>query len=152
MASWAEIEKTAPELAAKVREAFDAGTNKTLATLRGDGSPRISGIEVVFEDGQVRFGMMGGSLKLLDVRRDPRVALHCPTLEPPESPGDWPGDAKMAGRAVEVDPPAEGAMPGSGYFVLDITEVVHTRVGDPADHLVISSWHPGPGLRVRKRH
>ncbi|WP_067486475.1 pyridoxamine 5'-phosphate oxidase family protein [Actinomadura hibisca] len=152
MATWAEIEKSAPELAEKVRAAFQAGTNKTIATLRKDGSPRISAVEMTFEDGQARFGMMGGSLKLLDVRRDPRVALHCPTLEPPESPSDWPGDAKMAGRAVEVEPPAENAMPGSGYFVLDITEVVHTKVGDPADHLEISTWHPDRGPSTHKRY
>ncbi len=32
-------------------------------------------------DGEVTLGMMPGSMKLLDVRRDPRVALDSPTLE-----------------------------------------------------------------------
>jgi hypothetical protein len=41
----------------------------TLATLRRDGSPRISGTEVEFTDGQVWLGMMPGSLKALDLRR-----------------------------------------------------------------------------------
>ena len=40
MASWAEIEAAAPELAARARERFDAFRHKTLATLRRDGSPR----------------------------------------------------------------------------------------------------------------
>jgi hypothetical protein len=29
--------------------------------------------------------------------------------------------------------------------------VVLTRVGQPADHLVIESWHPGRGLERRTR-
>ena len=40
---------------------------------------------------------------------------------------------------------------GAGFFKIDITEVVLTYVGTPADHLVIESWHPGPGWRKRTR-
>src|SRR3712207_3278532 len=108
MASWQEIEKDAPAFAARVKAIFEAGTNKTIATLRRDGSPRISGSEAAFQDGDVTFGMMAGSMKLLDVRRDPRIAMHSPTLEPPaDDPTAWAGDAKLAGLAVEVPPPAD---------------------------------------------
>lgn len=152
MASWQEIEKEAAEFAAKVKARFDAGTNKTLATLRRDGSPRISATEAVFRDGELMFGMMPGSMKLLDVRRDPRVAMHSPTLEPVmDAPQDWPGDAKMSGKAVEVEPPPDNPFPGSGHFRLDITEAVLTYVGDPPDHLVIESWHEGRGYTRRTR-
>ena len=145
MASWREIEKDAAEFAAKVKARFDAGTNKTIATVRRDGSPRISGSEAKFEDGELTFGMMGGSVKLLDVRRDPRIAMHSPTLEPPaDHPESWPGDAKVAGFAVET-------APGSGSFRMDIAEVVLTYVGTPADHLVIETWHEGLGYRRRTR-
>src|SRR5258708_6844153 len=107
MTAWREIEEDAPDFAARVRARFEAGTNKTIATLRMDGGPRISAIELEFADGQVTFGMMGGSMKLLDVRRDPRTAVHCPTLEPPkDDPSAWPGDAKLGGQAVEIPPPA----------------------------------------------
>lgn len=152
MTSWTEIEQDVPELAARVRKRFGMGVNKTIATLRGDGAPRISATELDFADGEVTFGMMGGSVKLRDVRRDPRVAIHCPTVEVPEalalSP-DWPGDAKLAGRAIEVRPPADTVHVGAGFFQLDITEVVLTYVGEPRDHLVIESWHQGQGLRHR---
>ena len=95
MASWQDIEQDAPDFAARVRARFDAGTNKTIATLRRDGAPRISGSELQFANGQVTLGMMGRSSKLLDVRRDPRIAIHSPTIEPPYGePSDWPGDAK----------------------------------------------------------
>jgi hypothetical protein len=149
MSTWQEIEKDAPDFAERVRSRFAAGTNKTLATLRADGSPRISASELQFADGEVTLGMMGGSLKLRDVRRDPRVALHSPTIEPPKE-GKWLGDAKLAGRLVEMTPP-EGAEPDSGYFRVDVREVALTYVGEPADHLVIESWHEGTGYRRRTR-
>jgi hypothetical protein len=151
MARWQDIEKDAPEFAKRVRDVFGAGKHKTLATLRADGSPRISGSELQFEDGEVTFGMMGDSLKLVDVRRDPRIAVHSPSLDPPEDQASWSGDAKIAGRAVEVTP-GEGAEPGSGSFHIDVTEVALTYLGGtPPDHLVIESWHEGTGWRRRTR-
>jgi hypothetical protein len=144
MARWQEIEDDAAEFAGKVKARFEAATNKTIATLRRDGSPRISGTEAVFRDGEIVFGMMPGSMKLRDVRRDPRIAMHSPTVEP-VTPETWPGDAKLAGIAVEMPPPEGGASDGSGYFRIDIREMTLTYVGEPADHLVIETWHPGRG-------
>jgi len=159
MASWAEIETAAPELAARARAAFDAHKHKVLATLRRDGSPRVSGIEATFADGQLWLGMMPGSRKALDLRRDPRLALHSASLDPPtDDPGSWAGDAKLSGRAVEVDDPALLERLGAGedageahLFRVDVAELVHTRVGEPADHLVIELWQEGRGLRTMRR-
>ncbi|GIE93624.1 pyridoxamine 5'-phosphate oxidase family protein [Paractinoplanes rishiriensis] len=150
MASWHQIEQDAPAFAARVRALFDAGTNKTIATLRRDGAPRISASEAKFSDGELTFGMMAGSLKLLDVRRDPRIAMHAPTLEPSPDAAVT-GDAKLAGLAVEVDPPPDNPFPGAGFFRIDIREVTLTYVGDPPDHLVIESWHEGRGYTRRTR-
>jgi hypothetical protein len=155
MASWSEVEAAAPELAARVRATMDAHKHKVLATLRRDGSPRVSGIEATFTDGELWLGMMPGSRKATDLRRDPRLALHSTSVDPTEDdPSAWPGDAKVAGRAVEVDDPALlerlGAGEGGGgahLFRVDLAEVVHTRVGEPADHLVIEVWRDGAGLR-----
>jgi len=152
MSSWAEIERDASEFADRVRARFANGTNKTIATLRRDGAPRISGSELEFADGEVTLGMMGGSMKLLDVRRDPRIAVHSPTLEPPkDDPSAWPGDAKLAGTVIEAATPPDNPHPGAGSFKIDITEVVLTYVGTPADHLVIETWHPGRGWQRRTR-
>jgi Pyridoxamine 5'-phosphate oxidase len=149
MATWQEIERDAPEFAARVRAAFSAGTNKTIATLRADGSPRISGTELEFKDGEVTFGSMGGSMKLRDVRRDNRIAVHSPTVEPPE--GTLPGDAKLSGRAVEVPAPPDSPHDGAGFFRIDVAEVALTYLGEPADHLVIESWHHTQGHQRRTR-
>ena len=157
MASWAEIEAAAAELAARARASFDAHKHKVLATLRRDGSPRISGIEATIADGELWLGMMPGSRKALDLRRDPRLALHSASDDPPDDPATWAGDAKLSGRAVEVDDPALLERLGAGdqadahLFRVDITELVHTRVGDPADHLVIDLWREGAGLRTMRR-
>ncbi|MCT2586995.1 pyridoxamine 5'-phosphate oxidase family protein [Actinophytocola gossypii] len=150
MFTWRDVEAQCPEFADRVRAVFAAGTNKTIATLRADGSPRISATELEFNAGSVTLGMMGASLKLRDVRRDPRVAIHSPTLEPPED-GEWPGDAKLAGRLVAVGAPPDHPDPDAGFFEVDLTEVALTYLGDTRDHLVIESWHPNRGHRRRTR-
>src|ERR671918_171725 len=106
MATWKQFSDAAPELAGRAQAGFDAHKHKLLATLRKDGSPRISGIEATFTDGELWLGMMPGSRKALDLRRDPRLALHSASLDPPDDPTTWAGDAKLSGRAVEVDDPA----------------------------------------------
>ncbi len=150
MPRWGEVVEEQPDFAERVRRLFDVRKHKTIATLRKDGSPRISGVEVEFADGDLWLGMMAGSVKALDVLRDPRLALHCPTVDAPEDdPSAWQGDAKIAGRAVEMtEPPLPD---GSHRFRVDVTEVVLTKVGAPADHLVIETWHPGRGLERRVR-
>ena len=44
-AQLSEFAAAAPELAAAVHERLDAHRHKTIATIRSDGSPRISGTE-----------------------------------------------------------------------------------------------------------
>ncbi|PZS39076.1 MAG: pyridoxamine 5'-phosphate oxidase [Pseudonocardiales bacterium] len=147
MTSWTDFAAAHPELAGRVRECFAIRKHATLATLRRDGSPRISGIEVEFTDDGIILGMRPDSLKALDLRRDPRLALHCPTEDtPPADPSSWLGDAKISGRAVELP-----SVDAAHRFALDLLEVVHTTVGTPADHLVIVSWHPDRGLQRRER-
>jgi hypothetical protein len=151
MARWEELVAADPELAAHVRRCFAIRKHATLATLRRNGSPRISGTEVEFaKDGEVYLGMMPGSLKALDLRRDPRLALHCPTEDPPESdPMSWIGDAKLAGRGVEVSDVARTDEPHR--FRIDVTEVVLTTVAPAGDRLLIRSWHPERGVERRER-
>jgi pyridoxamine 5'-phosphate oxidase-like protein len=155
MPSWRQVEGEAPELAARARELFDANKHKTLATLRRDGSPRISGTELEFADGEMWLGSMWKAVKALDLLRDPRFALHSVS-----DASRWSADAKVAGRAEEVTDPkvvakiVGGAAPdGQAHvFRLDIEELVVVGLGgDPPDHLVIESWHAGRGVERRRR-
>lgn len=155
MPAWREIEQIAPEFAQRVRRLFEAGRHKTIATLRADGSPRISGIECDFADGELRFGSMTGARKSADLRRDPRFALHGPTFHPAEGhERDWPGEAKIAGRAIPAGPVrTDGAdgQPDGEMFVADITEVVITGLDAEGTRLVVESWTSERGLRRIER-
>jgi hypothetical protein len=150
MTSWNDIERSEPEFAARVRTLFDAHRHKTIATLRADGSPRISGIETRFDGGELTFGSMPRSRKGADLLRDPRFALHSASVDPPE--GDeagWAGDAKVAGRAVLAGQ-LDGEVPGD-LFRADLDEVVRTGLNDDGTALVVESWRPGAGLRRIER-
>ncbi len=150
MADWKDVEQAAPGFAARVRALFDAHKHKTMATLRADGSPRLSGIECEFTDGELTFGSMPGARKGADLHRDPRFALHSATVDPP--PGDdagWAGDAKIAGRARPAGP--VGGQQDGELFRADIDEVVVTGLDAEATMLVIETWTPARGLRRIER-
>jgi hypothetical protein len=157
MARWQDFEAAAPELAQAARELLDAHVHKTMATLRADGSPRISGIEAQVLEGDLWFGSMPNALKALDLRRDPRIALHSGSEDPP----GWKGDAKVSGRVEEITDPERmreifEAMghPQSGpahLFRIELSEVSTVRLGEPADHLVIESWREGEAPRRIRR-
>ena len=153
--AWKAIEQAEPEFARRVRTLFDAGRHKTIATLRTDGSPRISGIECEFTDDDLRFGSMTGSRKGADLKRDRRFALHGPTFHPEEGKeNDWPGEAKIAGRAIPVGPVTAddtGEQPDGEMLIADITEVVITGLNAEATKLVVESWTPERGLRRVER-
>jgi Pyridoxamine 5'-phosphate oxidase len=143
MPSWSEFEAAAPELAAEVRRRLDAHTHKTLATLRRDGSPRISGTETQFRDGELWIGSMWQARKAQDLQRDPRFALHSGSDEP----SDWTGDAKLAGIAEEVPDPERQ----SHRFRLDLREVSTVGLNAERNGLVIEVWTPDRGVRTIER-
>ena len=155
MASWSEVVAEAPELTALARGFLDAHVHKTIATLRRDGSPRISGTEIILAEGEIWFGSMWQSVKALDLQRDPRFALHSGSDDPP----GWQGDARLAGRAEEVTDDEVRARiigghapPGPNHlFRADVEELSVVRLNESRDQLVIESWHAGRGLTRRQR-
>lgn len=149
MARWSEIEAEVPELAAAARGFLDAHVHKTLATLRRDGSPRISGSETVWHDGDLYVGSMARGVKAADLLRDPRFALHSGSKDPDDG---WTGDAKVAGRMEDVtDTGVRAAILGgdgtseSHAFRADITELVVVGLNEGRTMMVVESWHEGRG-------
>ena len=146
MASWRDVAAAAPGLAAAVEARFAAHKHAVLGTVRRDGSPRLSGTETTFKDGELWLGSMDPARKADDVRRDPRVALHSATADP-DLVG---GDAKITGRAEEITDEATRAavvQGGPGDFVLwriDVAEVALVEV--TGDRLVVRSWNEDRGL------
>ena len=153
MASFAELESDVPEFAARVRAAFDAHRHKFLATVRADGAPRISGIEMQFVAGEPWLAGMLQSAKFADLRGDPRFALHSGSDEP----DSWAADAKLSGRATEVTDPDErrsyataaGLPPESvdyELFRVDLDQVVLVHLNEDKSALLVDSWRPGRGV------
>ncbi|MGV1009416.1 MAG: pyridoxamine 5'-phosphate oxidase family protein [Dermatophilaceae bacterium] len=150
MAAWRDVERAAPQFAARVRERFDAHRHKTIATVRADGAPRISGIEAAFDDGELTFGSMPDARKGADLRRDPRFALHSATVDPVEGhDAQWPGEAKISGRARYRGSTTDG--PSGDLFHADVAEVVLTHLNEDATRLVVQWWTAADGLRSRER-
>jgi hypothetical protein len=148
--AWRDVEREAPDLALRVRELFDAHRHKTMATLRADGSPRISGIEATFDGGELTFGSMPRARKGMDLRRDPRFALHSATVDPVTgAEALWPGEAKISGRALLAGSVAD--QPDADLFRADIGEVVHTHLDEAATMLVVEWWTPDGGRRRVER-
>jgi Pyridoxamine 5'-phosphate oxidase len=155
MPSWSEFEAEAPALAERVRARLEAHKHQTIATVRSDGSPRISGTESEIKQGDLWIGSMWQALKARDLQRDPRFALHSGSDDPP----DWPGDAKLAGVAEEIvdldrvkEINCEHTTPGSMHlFRLDLLEVSTVSLDDARKALVIEVWTPGDGIRTMKR-
>jgi hypothetical protein len=161
MPSWSAFASAAPELAAEVLARLDAHVHKTLATLRRDGAPRISGTETVWRGDDLWIGSMGQARKALDLRRDPRFALHSGSDDPaPDGgTGGWTGDAKLAGVAVEAEDAETVARvvgpdgpPGPAHvFRLDLREVSTVRLNDARDGIVVTVWTPERGVRTVAR-
>lgn len=156
MTSWSEVEAAAPELAALVRARFQAHGLGLIATLRLDGSPRVSGVEPLFALGELWLGMMPQSRKAADLLQDSRFALHSATVDKQVAEGD----ARLSGRALEVADDATverylvafkadagyGPPPGPFHlFRADVREI--SMVRPDGDHLDIDWWKVGDEVR-----
>jgi len=156
MATWAEFEAEAPEFARFVTDRLTAHKFLTMATVRADGAPRISGTEIVISGGQLWLAGMTGARRWADLRRDPRVAVHGRS----DDEATWKGDAKVGGRAMEVDEAERAAfaagMPAGApgefeLFRIDVTEATSVRLEDPPVALIVETWRPGEPLKRVER-
>ncbi|MGB6057227.1 MAG: hypothetical protein WBF71_03115 [Microthrixaceae bacterium] len=154
MMSWAAFALDAPELAPLVRARFEWTKHHVMATLRRDGSPRVSGTEVEFWRDDLFIGSMWHAMKVLDLQRDGRFAIH----SNPGGPEMIGGDSKLVGVATEVvgdehvefqaelDPPTPFQL-----FRLNLSEVVHTSMNEAGDGIQIQLWKPGMGVTSVER-
>lgn len=110
MASWAEFEKSAPDMAAEGRRLlYQFGVGLAfLATVRKDGGPRLHPICPIVAEGGL-YAFMIHSLKAADLRRDGRYALHA------FLPEDIDDEFYLTGRAVEVLDPGIRASVDAAY-------------------------------------
>ena len=154
MATWTEVAQEAAELVALVEGVFAARRMKTLATLRRDGSPRLSEISgAAVRHGELWLGLIP-SLKVGDLDRDPRCSVHC------GSPTDaWAASVRVSGRAVRA---MQGDAERLGLarsdeeerlplFRLDVSEVVVTRPDPESELILVEWWNSQRGTGTAKR-
>lgn len=146
MPTWSDFATADPALAAEVRAAFALGKHCTMATVRADGGPRISGTEVGFDDGCIYIGSGEHARKTADLLRDPRVAIHSQGRDP-DADDEWVGEAKFTGVAVEAPTP-EHYPPGGRRFRIDLQSVVFTdTTNEHPPRLRVRLWQPGRETR-----
>ena len=161
MLSFDAFHAAAPSIASQIRNKFEATGMCMLATLRKDGSPRLSAVEVMFDNGRLMVGMMPGSVKALDLLRDPRCSLMTTIADK----DDLSGEGKLFAHAVAWTDPAEiarflgsaaerlemdvEAFDGSHVFEIQVSGAAWQHVD--GDAFVTESWNEGQPIRLRRR-
>jgi hypothetical protein len=163
MTTWTEFSEVAPRISAVfTRRHAATGNLCLLATLRADGSPRISPIEPrVFEDRLWLIGMPG-TTKFRDLARDPRFCLHTATVDTEVTEGD----AKLWGVVEDVPDKAlhqrfatalfeETGFDLRGqefdhFYAAELTSASAVEVGD--GHMDVTIWKPGEAERIVRKH
>jgi hypothetical protein len=167
MASFVDVEKVEPDLADRVRAILSSTTNAVLGTIRRDGSPRLSGADAFFHDGQLCLWSMPRARKGQDLRRDPRVAVHSIPWDSRrlrDGAADvGEADAKVSGRAVLTTDAGElsafrawlkserGVEPPENWdlFTIDIDAL--TVISVDGGQLVVDRWSTTDGRQTMRR-
>jgi PPOX class probable F420-dependent enzyme len=63
------------ELPRSAKDLIESGAHAHLATINADGTPQLSMVWAALEDGEICIASLTPRQKLLNVRRDPRVAV-----------------------------------------------------------------------------
>lgn len=153
--TWAQFERADEALAQRVMARLGCHRHAIMATLKADGSPRVSGMEAPIRSGNLWLGMTPGSRKAVDLRRDPRFSLH----SAPDAENLANGDARIDGIAQLADAAEQDEFVAGHRHSIDdpslmvlyvamITRVVLIRVS--ADSLLIESWTPATGRREQR--
>jgi Pyridoxamine 5'-phosphate oxidase len=155
--TWRELELAAPEIAEPGKTRLDETRVALLATLRRDGSPRVSPIEPFFAAGQLLFGAMAWTLKARDLERDPRCTLHSAIT----GPNDGEPELKLYGRTIEADDDLRAACPTGWWterpdeaacvFSLSIEEAAFVTWDYEGGEMTVRRWSRETGLKTSRR-
>jgi len=157
---WSEVERRQPGLARLgQRRLLDPGV-VLVATIRGDGTPRVSPVEPFVLDGALWLSMLWHSRKAADLLRDPRILVHSVVT----SRDGGEGEFKIRGTArAEHNPDVQaryaaavgaslGWTPEPGrfhLFAVTIGEVTFIRYDDASGDQHVARWPPAREYRRR---
>jgi len=159
--NWEQFAQAASELAGRGRNLFERTGVLFIGTVRRDGSPRVSGCEFFFFEGEFYLGMMWQSRKALDLLRDPRCYIQSAVTDKNVIGGEF----KLRGHGVAVTDAdtvehyghalkeATGWRPEGPFhlFAIDIESAAFIDYQPNGDQLLIE-WRPGSPARERLRH
>jgi hypothetical protein len=155
---WKDFRSTVPEFAKTAEEVLGTNGLALIGTIRRDGTPRISPVEVFFPREELLMGMMNRSKKALDLLRDPRCVIHN-TVSDPE--GSQP-ELKLRGRAIAGEegmreryceayavrwkrrPPE--SFPGH-VFSLDVDSAAFIRYDTEKNEMTVKRWSAELGFK-----
>jgi len=150
---WSEMQNGQPRLAALGRQRLLEPGVVLVATIRRDGTPRISPVEPFVLDGSLWLSMMWQSKKAADLLRDPRILVHSVVTGPHTDEGEF----KIRGTAsAEQDPAVQqryadavaaplGWSPEPGrfhLFAVSISEVTFIGYDDATGDQHVAMWPP----------
>jgi hypothetical protein len=151
---WSEIENTQPRLAGLGRERLIRPGVVLVASIRQDGTARLSPVEPLVLDGDFWLSMMWQSAKARDLLRDPRILVHSVITSRDGAEGEF----KIRGTARAEDDPAVqrryadvvaaelgwNPQPGRFHlFAVDISHVTFISYDTPTGDQHVAMWPPG---------
>ncbi len=151
---WSEMENTQPRLAGLGRQRLVEPGVVLVATIRQDGTPRLSPVEPFVMDGDLWLSMMWQSRKARDLLRDPRILVHSVITNRDGAEGEF----KIRGTArAENDPAMERRYadavaislgwrpePGQSHlFAVGINEITFIRYDNATGDQHVVMWPPG---------
>ena len=150
---WSDLEQAQPRLGGLAHDRLISPGVVLVATVRRDGTPRLSPVEPLILGGDLLLSMMWHSAKALDLLRDPRILVH--NIITSRSGAD--GEFKIRGTATQEDDQAVqrryadtaastlGWDPEPGKFHLFTIDIEHTAVisyDEPTGDQHVATWPP----------
>lgn len=151
---WSDLQDQQPRLGAIAHDRLVAPGVLLVATVRRDGTPRLSPVEPFVLDGDLWLSMLLGSLKAADLLRDPRVLVHSIVT----GPDGGEGEIKLRGTAEEVPDDARqrryadavaAALPWTPevgrfhLFRVEVGDVTYVRYDNASGDQYLVRWPAG---------
>jgi hypothetical protein len=151
---WSQMTAQQPKLSQLAEQRLLAPGVVLVASIRRDGTPRLSPVEPFVLDGTFWLSMLWQSRKAADLIRDPRILVHSVITNRDGGEGEFKirGTAR-AEDALQVQRQYADAVaasigwkpePGRFHlFDIDIENVVYIRYDNATGDQHVASWPPG---------
>jgi hypothetical protein len=151
---WQDFAAQQPALAKVGVRKFTDPQVVLVATIRQDGTPRVSPVEPLIWTGDLWLSMGIGSRKAMDLRRDPRILVHSVVT----SRNGETGEFKLRGTAAEESSGtvhagyAQAVADGLGWrpqlgrfhlFRVELDDVTFIRWDDATNDQYVTRWPAG---------